>query len=61
MIASISGIFSLFPLLFTPSGELFLVEQYQCLNHAVETLIKTVYSLMWGIMVLRPLQKQVYE
>ncbi|KAF8138594.1 glucosyltransferase [Boletus edulis] len=45
MIASVSGIFSLFPLLFTPS----------------ETLVKIVYSLIWGVMVLRPLQKQVYE
>jgi len=45
MIASISGIFSLFPLLFTPS----------------ETLIKTVYSLIWGVMVLCPLRKQIYE
>jgi len=45
MIASISGIFSLFPLLFTPS----------------ETLVKTVYSLIWGVMVFCPLHKQVYE
>ncbi|KIJ70201.1 glycosyltransferase family 57 protein [Hydnomerulius pinastri MD-312] len=45
MIASIAGIFSLFPLLFTPA----------------ETLVKVVYSLIWGVMVLRPLHKQVYE
>ncbi|KAN0097341.1 glycosyltransferase family 57 protein [Tylopilus felleus] len=45
MIASVAGIFSLFPLLFTPN----------------ETFVKTVYSLIWGLMVLRPLQKQVYE
>ncbi|KAF9226448.1 glycosyltransferase family 57 protein [Gyrodon lividus] len=45
MIASIAGIFSLFPLLFTPA----------------ETLLKIVYSLIWGVLVLRPLHKQVYE
>ncbi|KAF9247195.1 glycosyltransferase family 57 protein [Melanogaster broomeanus] len=45
MIASIAGIFSLFPLLFTPA----------------ETLLKIVYSLIWGVMVLRPLHKQVYQ
>ncbi|KIJ20154.1 glycosyltransferase family 57 protein [Paxillus involutus ATCC 200175] len=45
MIVSIAGIFSLFPVLFTPA----------------ETLLKIVYSLIWGVMVLRPLHKQVYE
>ncbi|KAG9055066.1 glycosyl transferase [Serendipita sp. 407] len=44
-IASVAGIFSLFPLLFTPA----------------ETLIKTVYSLLWCIMVLPPMSKQLYE
>ncbi|PVG03503.1 ALG6, ALG8 glycosyltransferase [Serendipita vermifera] len=44
-IASVSGIFSLFPLLFTPA----------------ETLIKVVYSLVWCIFVLPPLSKQLYE
>lgn len=63
MIASISGIFSLFPLLFTPSGEpfWFLVELYQWSYSGTETLVKTVYSLIWGVMVLYPLHKQVYE
>ncbi|KAH7887844.1 glycosyltransferase family 57 protein, partial [Phlebopus sp. FC_14] len=45
LIASTAGIFSLFPLLFTPA----------------ETLIKILYSLVWGAMVIRPLYKQIYE
>lgn len=44
-IASVAGIFSLFPLLFTPA----------------ETIIKVVYSILWCILVLSPLSKQLYE
>jgi len=44
-LASVAGIYSLFPLLFTPA----------------ETLIKIVYSILWFAMVLPPLSKQLYE
>ncbi|KAH9943342.1 glycosyltransferase family 57 protein [Epithele typhae] len=43
-IASVAGIFSLFPLLFTPA----------------ETLVKIIYSALWCIFVLRPIHHQVY-
>ncbi|KAI0082582.1 glucosyltransferase [Panus rudis PR-1116 ss-1] len=45
MIASVAGIFSLFPLLFTPA----------------ETLVKVVYSIIWGILVFEPINRRVYE
>ncbi|OCH90715.1 glucosyltransferase [Obba rivulosa] len=45
MIASIAGIYSLFPLLFTPA----------------ESLIEVVYSILWTILVFGPLHKRVYE
>ncbi|KAG2146718.1 glycosyltransferase family 57 protein [Suillus clintonianus] len=45
VIASVAGIFSLFPLIFTPA----------------ETLLKIIYSLIWGAMILYPLHKQLYE
>ncbi|OJT10216.1 Dolichyl pyrophosphate Glc1Man9GlcNAc2 alpha-1,3-glucosyltransferase [Trametes pubescens] len=45
MIASIAGIYSLFPLLFTPA----------------ETLVKIVYSVLWAVFVLRPIHRQVYQ
>ncbi|KAL6309706.1 glucosyltransferase [Sparassis latifolia] len=45
MIASVAGIFSLFPLLFTPA----------------ETLVKIIYSVLWAIIVFTPLYRRVYE
>jgi len=45
MIASTAGIFSLFPLLFTPA----------------ESFIKVVYSVLWAVFVFEPLNRQVYE
>ncbi|EKM59372.1 glycosyltransferase family 57 protein [Phanerochaete carnosa HHB-10118-sp] len=44
-IASVSGVFSLFPLLFTPG----------------ETFVKIAYSLCWAILIVEPLSKRVYE
>ncbi|KAG8886505.1 glycosyl transferase [Tulasnella sp. 331] len=44
-IASVAGIFSLFPLLFTPA----------------ETLVKILYSVIWGVVVLQSLGRRVYE
>ena len=61
MMASISGIFSLFPLLFTANGELSLSNGTNGLNSGTETFVKIVYSLIWGVVVLCPLHKQVYE
>ncbi|KAI0660881.1 glycosyltransferase family 57 protein [Cubamyces menziesii] len=45
MIASVAGIYSLFPLLFTPA----------------ETLVKIIYSVLWTIFVLKPIHRQVYQ
>jgi len=45
LIASIAGIYGLFPLLFTP----------------IETFIKIMYSLIWGILVLGPLSRRTYD
>ncbi|KAI9056585.1 glycosyltransferase family 57 protein [Trametes sanguinea] len=44
-IASIAGVYSLFPLLFTPA----------------ETLIKIIYSVLWAFFVLKPIHRQVYQ
>ncbi|EJD01446.1 glycosyltransferase family 57 protein [Fomitiporia mediterranea MF3/22] len=45
MLASVAGIYSLFPLLFTPA----------------ETLVKVLYSIIWMYLIFRPLQRRVYE
>ncbi|OSD04349.1 glycosyltransferase family 57 protein [Trametes coccinea BRFM310] len=44
-IASIAGVYSLFPLLFTPA----------------ETLVKIIYSVLWAFFVLKPIHRQVYQ
>jgi len=44
-IASVAGIYSLFPLLFTPA----------------ETFVKIIYSVLWGVFVLEPLNRRTYE
>ncbi|OCB91546.1 glycosyltransferase family 57 protein [Sanghuangporus baumii] len=45
ILASVAGIYSLFPLLFTPA----------------ETLVKILYSTIWMYLVFRPLHRRVYE
>ncbi|KAH9940583.1 glycosyltransferase family 57 protein [Amylocystis lapponica] len=45
MLASVAGVFSLFPLLFTPA----------------ETFIKLVYSVLWAIFAFVPLNRRVYQ
>ncbi|KAL4241237.1 Alpha-1,3-glucosyltransferase [Abortiporus biennis] len=45
LIATVAGVYSLFPLLFTPA----------------ETLVKIVYSLVWGYLVFEPLHRKIYE
>ncbi|KAI9000909.1 glycosyltransferase family 57 protein [Trametes punicea] len=44
-ITSIAGIYSLFPLLFTPA----------------ETLVKIIYTVLWAVLVLKPIHQQVYQ
>lgn len=65
MIASVSGIFSLFPLLFTPAGKpsLWLRGKSLVLIRFafLETLVKIVYSVIWGLFVLSPLNRRTYE
>ncbi|TFY83828.1 hypothetical protein EWM64_g197 [Hericium alpestre] len=45
LIASVAGVFSLFPLLFTPA----------------EQFVEVIYSLIWGIMTFIPLHKRIFE
>jgi alpha-1,3-glucosyltransferase len=62
MIASISGIFSLFPLLFTPAGEASPSDKsFQTLISDAETLVKLVYSLLWIYMTFYSLSRRIYQ
>lgn len=62
VIASVAGIFSLFPLLFTPAGKVLLTNISGLLMiRSTETLVKVVYSIIWAVSVFTPLQKKVYE
>ena len=61
VIASIAGIYSLFPLLFTPAGESHFYSRIFLLTGVTETPIKLIYSLLWAVLVIRPLSKRVYE
>ncbi|KAG8887058.1 glycosyl transferase, partial [Tulasnella sp. 403] len=45
IIANVAGIFSLFPLLFTPA----------------ETPVKIIYSVIWGVLTFGSLGRRVYE
>ncbi|KAG5648694.1 hypothetical protein DXG03_000040 [Asterophora parasitica] len=45
LIASVAGIFSLFPLIFTPG----------------ESIVKVLYSAAWMLLVYAPLSRRVYE
>ncbi|KAF9075946.1 glycosyltransferase family 57 protein [Rhodocollybia butyracea] len=45
VIATVAGVFSLFPLLFTPA----------------ESVVEVVYSIVWFAMIYLPLSKRVYE
>lgn len=60
-IASVAGIFSLFPLLFTPAGMFYHGSIIIACSHLTETLIKIVYSVLWAVFVLRPIHRQVYQ
>src|SRR5258706_15305612 len=61
VIASIAGIYSLFPLLFTPAGESHSYSRLFLLTNVTETPIALIYSLLWAALVVRPLSKRVYE
>jgi alpha-1,3-glucosyltransferase len=64
VIASVAGIYSLFPLLFTPAGR---IKSYLHRNEPVltrllaESLIKVVYSALWAFFVFQPLTKIIYR
>lgn len=61
VIASIAGIYSLFPLLFTPAGEPYSYSRLFLFTSVTETPISLLYSLLWTALVVRPLSKRVYE
>ncbi|KAJ7507690.1 glycosyltransferase family 57 protein [Mycena galericulata] len=47
ILASVAGVFSLFPLIFTPGG--------------AESIVKVIYSALWILFVYVPLTRRVYE
>ena len=66
MLASVAGVFSLFPLLFTPAGECVIITELpnnlrERLMPREETPVKIVYSLLWMYLTFRPLERRVYE
>jgi len=44
-LASIAGIYSLFPLLFTPA----------------ESVVKLIYTILWAVLVLGPIHRRIYD
>lgn len=64
MIATISGVFSLFPLLFTPTGNAsssLFDEEVVDLTRKIESVIEVIYSIAWFALLYIPLSKRVYE
>lgn len=62
MLATVAGIFSLFPLLFTPAGNhAYAFHLYAAQFEPIETLIKVLYSVLWAIFIFTPLHRRVYE
>ena len=66
LIASVAGIYSLFPLLFTPAGQSHSFpsgagDELMASILSLESLIKLIYSIAWGVMILLPIQRRVYE
>jgi alpha-1,3-glucosyltransferase len=63
VLASVAGIYSLFPLLFTPAGGSISPFVSSSTNIALsqESLVELVYSILWAILVLAPIQRRVYE
>jgi hypothetical protein len=64
LLASCAGVFSLFPLLFTPAGRPFFCATATCFKltriSCAETFVKIVYSAIWAFFVFNPLNRQVY-
>jgi hypothetical protein len=64
-VASIAGIYSLFPLLFTPAGQWLFAptSRFFRLNSRSikESLVKLIYSVLWIALVLGPINRRVYE
>ena len=65
VLASVAGVFSLFPLIFTPSGVCWilfpLVKFSQLFFVYIESVIKVIYSIIWIAAVYIPLNRRVYE
>lgn len=61
-IASVAGVVSLYPLLFTPAGKLFrLGRNSHWFLIMVESIVKVIYSTVWIAYVYISLSKRVYE
>ena len=64
VLASVAGVFSLFPLIFTPLGVLNTFPS-QLDSHTIvvyiESAIKVIYSILWIAVVYVPLNRRVYE
>jgi alpha-1,3-glucosyltransferase len=62
ILASVAGVFSLFPLIFTPGGMQFVFQARNILNDICsESIVKVLYSVLWVLFVYLPLTRRVYE
>lgn len=64
ILTSVAGIFSLFPLLFTPGGiqiQSTILGDIFYLRRITESVIKVVYSVLWITFVYGTLSRRVYE
>lgn len=64
LLASVAGVFSLFPLIFNPTGGPYRASISLSLTHTPshsESIIKVVYSTIWIAAVYIPLSRRVYE
>ena len=66
VLASVAGVFSLFPLIFTPSGVSWIPFppwvrfSHNCCLY-IESVVKVIYSIIWIAAVYVPLNRRVYE
>jgi alpha-1,3-glucosyltransferase len=62
ILASVAGVFSLFPLIFTPGGMQFVFRARNVLNDICsESIVKVLYSVLWVLFIYLPLTRRVYE
>jgi alpha-1,3-glucosyltransferase len=65
VLASVAGVFSLFPLIFTPSGVCRILFPLIRFSHNcclyIESVIKVIYSIIWIAVIYVPLNRRVYE